>query len=92
MFTNEFIQAVRADKVEAFRRAYRAVDLLCVDDVHFLSSKQATQEELLHTFDALDLAGARVAMASDEHPKQIRRLNRALVSRCMSGMMRSAAG
>lgn len=87
MFTNEFIQAVRADRVEAFRRSYRVVDLLCVDDVHFLSSKQATQEELLHTFDALDLAGARVAMASDEHPKQIRRLNRALVSRCMSGMI-----
>lgn len=86
-FTNEFIQAVRGDRVESFRQAYRGVDLLCVDDVHFLSSKQATQEELLHTFDALDLAGARVAMASDEHPKCIRRLNRALVSRCMSGMI-----
>jgi chromosomal replication initiator protein len=86
-FTNEFIQAIRADRVDAFRRAYRHVDLLCVDDVHFLTSKQATQEELLHTFDALDLAGARVALASDEHPKAIQRLNRALVSRFMSGMI-----
>lgn len=86
-FTNEFITALRGDRLDSFRRSYRGVDLLCVDDVHFLSSKQATQEELLHTFDALDLAGARVAMASDEHPKLIRRLNRALVSRCLSGMI-----
>lgn len=86
-FTNEFITALRASKLDHFRRAYRGVDLLCLDDVHFLSNKQATQTELLHTFDAIDLDGARVVLASDAHPRQIARLSAALISRFLSGMV-----
>ncbi|MBX3358144.1 MAG: hypothetical protein KF745_06930 [Phycisphaeraceae bacterium] len=88
-FTNEFIAAVRAGPAacEKFRRQYRAVDLLCIDDVHFLANKQATQSELLHTFDAIDLSGARVVLASDGHPRQISRFSEALVSRFMAGMV-----
>ncbi len=85
VFTNEFIQAVRANKVEAFRKVYRRCDVLCIDDVHFLASKEATQQELLHTLDAAGLAGTRVAMASDEHPRDVAKFNERLVSRCMSG-------
>lgn len=86
-FTNEFIAAVKANRIDPFRRAMRAVDVLCIDDVHFLSAKHGTQNELLHTFDALDLGGARVVMASDEHPRSIQKLSDSLASRFMAGMV-----
>jgi chromosomal replication initiator protein len=86
-FTNDFITAIRANQIDPFRRSYRRVDLLCIDDVHFLSSKDKTQAELLHTFDALDLGGSRVVMASDGHPRQIEHLSQALLSRFLSGMV-----
>lgn len=86
-FTNEFIVAVRANKVDQFRRAYRRVKLLCLDDVHFLANKEATQTELLHTLDAANLDGARIVIASDEHPREIRRISERLVSRFMAGMV-----
>ena len=86
-FTNEFITALRGGKLEQFRKAYRGLDLLCIDDVHFLQSKDATQEEMLHTFNAIDISGARVVLASDEHPRNVRKLSEALVSRFLSGMV-----
>lgn len=86
-FANEFIAAVQSRSLEAFRKRYRGVDLLCIDDVHFVAGKKATESELLHTIDALDLDGARVMLASDEHPKRIERLSHRLVSRCVSGMV-----
>lgn len=86
-FTNEYVSAVQSKSLEAFRRKYRGVELLCIDDVHFLAGKVGTQNELLHTFDALDLDGARLVLASDEHPKRIDRFNARLVSRCVSGMV-----
>ena len=84
-FTNEFIASVRANRVDQFRKTYRGVDLLCIDDVHFLSNKDATQTELLHTFDAIGLAGARVILASDEHPREIAKVSDKLISRFLSG-------
>lgn len=86
-FTNAFVTAVQTNKIEDFRRAHRNLDLLCIDDVHFFSNKTATQNEFLHTFDAMDLADARVALASDEHPRQIQALGDRLVSRFMAGMV-----
>jgi len=86
-FTNEYIHAVRAGAVDAFRARMRRVDLLAIDDVHFLADKSATQSEFLHTLDALDLAGAQVALASDEHPRLIRRFAQTLVSRMLAGMV-----
>ncbi|MHC4990691.1 MAG: DnaA ATPase domain-containing protein [Planctomycetota bacterium] len=86
-FTNEYIAAIRTNTLEQFRRRMRKVDLLAIDDVHFLSNKVRTQGEFLHTLDALGLSGARVVMTSDEHPRQIRRFSRALVSRFLSGMV-----
>ncbi len=84
-FTNEFIVALKSGRLDSFRASYRRVDLLCLDDVHFFSNKDATQNELLFTFDAIGLEGARVAMASDEHPREIRKLHQRLVSRFLAG-------
>lgn len=86
-FTNEFIASLRSGTIEAFRRAHRRLSVLCIDDVHFLSSKEATQAELLHTLDSIGLDGARIALASDEHPRDIRKLSSALCSRFMSGAL-----
>lgn len=86
-FTNEFIAAVRGGSVEGFRRRFRGLDVLAIDDVHFLSNKTATQGEFLHTLDAIGLGGATVVLASDEHPRQIGRFNRSLVSRFLAGMV-----
>ena len=87
VFANEFIAAVQKQDFEGFRARYRGLELLCIDDVHFIAGKKKTMVELLHTFDALDLDGARVVLASDEHPKRIERLSQRLVSRCVSGMV-----
>ena len=86
-FTNEFLTAMRSNDLGRFRRRVRQLDLLAVDDVHFFAGKQATQQEFLHCFDAIDLSGAHVVMASDSHPKLIRKLSEALISRCLRGMV-----
>jgi len=86
-FTNEYITAVKASKLDEFRRKVRNLDLLAIDDIHFLSNKTATQSEFLHTLDAIDFGGARIVMASDEHPRHLRSVSRALVSRFLAGMV-----
>ncbi len=86
-FTNEFLAAMRANKLDQFRRKMRRLDLLCIDDVHFIAGKQATQQEFLHSFDALDLGGGRIVMASDSHPKEIEQFKEVLISRCVRGMV-----
>jgi chromosomal replication initiator protein len=86
-FTNAFLTAVRTSKIDAFRRRLRRLDLLAVDDVHFIANKAATQQEFLHSFDALELGGAKVVLASDCHPKLIKQFSEALVSRCVRGMV-----
>ncbi len=65
----------------------RQTDLLAIDDVHFLASKPSTQEEFLHTFNAINLAGRQVVLASDSHPKMINQLSEKLVNRFVSGMV-----
>ncbi|MBI1372807.1 MAG: hypothetical protein GC159_08610 [Phycisphaera sp.] len=86
-FTNEYIHAVRNNRLTALRHKLRRLDLLAVDDVHFLNGKSATQNEFMHTFDAIEQSGAKLVMASDAHPKLIRETSDALVSRFMSGMV-----
>ena len=84
-FTNDFVQALKSSAIEGFRRAFREVEVLCIDDIHFLAGKSATQAEFLHTFDTLGLSGRMVVLASDESPREIRSLSEALVSRFLSG-------
>jgi len=86
-FTNEFLAAVSSNKLADFRKKIRQLDLLAVDDVHFLANKEKTQQEFLHSFDAIDLSGARVVLASDAHPKLLKSFSDALVSRCVRGMV-----
>ncbi|MHC4360534.1 MAG: DnaA ATPase domain-containing protein [Planctomycetota bacterium] len=86
-FANQFILALKTRKLEAFRRRIRQTDLLAIDDIHFLASKPSTQEEFLHTFNTIDLAGKQVVMASDAHPKMIGQLSEKLVNRFVSGMV-----
>ncbi|MCZ6810921.1 MAG: DnaA/Hda family protein [Planctomycetota bacterium] len=85
-FTNEYINAVRTNTIDKFRKRTRKLDLLAIDDVHFLSNKIATQNEFQHTLDAIGLAGARLVLASDEHPHCLG-FKRALSSRFVSGMV-----
>ncbi len=86
-FTNDFIEAIRGKHVDQFRKVYRRLDILAIDDVHFLAAKKATQEEFLHTFNTIDAARKRVVMASDAHPRMLGQLTEQLVSRFLSGMV-----
>jgi len=85
VFTNDFVSAVQNGSMATFRKTYRNVALLCIDDVHFVAGKTATQNELLHTLDAITPAKARIVLASDAHPRAIDRFNSALVSRLIAG-------
>jgi chromosomal replication initiator protein len=86
-FTNEFLLALRGNKLDGFRRKMRDLDLLVIDDVHFLGGKRATQEEFLHTFNAIEAMGKQVVMASDAHPKLIEAFGESLINRFVSGMV-----
>jgi chromosomal replication initiator protein len=86
-FTNDFLGALRQNKVDAFRRRLRDLDLLVIDDVHFMSGKKATLEEFLHTFNAIEAVGKQVVMASDHHPKMIEEFGESLINRFVSGMV-----
>jgi chromosomal replication initiator protein len=86
-FANQFVLALKTKKLETFRQRMRRTDLLVIDDIHFLASKPSTQEEFLHTFNTIDLAGKQVVLASDAHPKMIGQLSEKLVNRFVSGMV-----
>ncbi len=86
-FTNEYIAAIREGAIESFRKKTRKLDLLVIDDVHFLENKTATQSECLHTIDAIGFQGSRVVLASDAHPREIAKCSPGLVSRFLSGMV-----
>ncbi|MDP1662407.1 MAG: DnaA/Hda family protein [Phycisphaerales bacterium] len=89
-FANEFIAAVKAekgDRMDRFRRQYRSLDVLCIDDVQGLQGKNATQQELQHTVDALLSRGARVVVSSSCHPRRLEQFSDALVSRLMGGLV-----
>jgi chromosomal replication initiator protein len=68
-FTNRFVQARRQNKFDSFRKQFRECDALLVDDLHFLAGKRATQEEFLHTFDALLADGRQMVLTCDCHPR-----------------------
>src|SRR5439155_5724545 len=68
-FTNRFVNAMRFGKQTAFRKQFRSCDVLLLDDLHFLAKKKATQEEFLHTFDALLSDGRQVVLTTDCHPR-----------------------
>jgi chromosomal replication initiator protein len=84
-FTTKFVQASRLGKMSQFRRQFRECYTLLLDDLHFLATKKATQEEFLHTFDALLADGRQVVVATDCHPRLADELMPELVDRLLGG-------
>lgn len=86
-FTNEMINAIRTNTMVNFRDKYRNFDLLMIDDIHFLSKKEGTQEEFFHTFNALYEKKKQIVLTSDRPPKDIPDLEKRLVTRFEWGLL-----
>ena len=86
-FTNGFLEAMRHGSLNAFRAKYRGAGALLVDDIHFLAAKRATQDEFLHTFNALIADGAPIVLTCDQHPRQVAKLTDELATRFLGGMV-----
>ena len=86
-FMNELVTGIQEGSTPEFRRRYRRMDLLLVDDVHVLAGKERTQEEFFHTFNALYDAGHQIVLTSDRPPKEIPGLEERLVSRFEWGLV-----
>lgn len=85
-FTNEFVQALQSNKTAAFKNKYRFVDVLLVDDIHFLQNKIETQEELFHTFNALYDANKQMVFTCDRPVSELKHLSDRLRSRFERGL------
>lgn len=86
-FTNEFIRAIQEQTVVKFRKFYRDVDVLLIDDVHFLAGKESTQEEFFHTFNELFESSRQICLTSDRPANEIAKLESRLVSRFQWGLV-----
>jgi chromosomal replication initiator protein len=86
-FTNGFLEAMRGGSLPSFRTRFRSAGGLIVDEIHFLAAKRATQDEFLHTFNALLDKGAPIILSADQHPRLISRLGDELVTRFLGGMV-----
>lgn len=86
-FTNEMIESIRANKMTQFRNKFRNIDLLLVDDIHFLSKKEGSQEEFFHTFNELYENKKQIVITSDRPPKDIPDLENRLVTRFEWGLL-----
>ncbi len=86
-FTNELIESIRNKSTGQFRRKYRYLNLLIVDDVQFIAGKQAVQEEFFHTFNSVVSAGGQIILTSDRPPAEIKNLEDRLRSRFSGGLV-----
>lgn len=86
-FTIEFINAIQNNRTTEFSQIYRNVDILLVDDIQFFLSKERTQDEFFHTFNALHQKGRQIVLSSDRPPKELKGLEERLVSRFQWGLV-----
>jgi len=86
-FTTYFLEALQSSGVASFRRKYRDVGLLILDDVQFFSGKRATKTELLHTLDAISRRGGQVVVAGNQRPTELPALGTELIARFSSGLI-----
>lgn len=86
-FTNQFIECVQAGKMSEFHQRFRNVDMLVIDDVHFLANRERTQEEFFHTFNELFQSNRQIVLSSDAAPGDIPDLEERLVSRFNWGLV-----
>jgi chromosomal replication initiator protein len=86
-FTNEYIEAIQNNQVTRFRKKYRGMDVLLIDDVQFLAGKERIQEEFFHTFNALHEAHKQIVLTCDRPASEIQNLENRLVSRFEWGLV-----
>lgn len=86
LFANELVSAIMTDKNESFRKKYRNIDLLLIDDIQFLAGKEKCQEEFFHTFNTLFESGKQIVLTSEKPPKEIPQLEDRLKTRFEMGL------
>ncbi len=86
-FMNEMIYAIQNRSTINFKNKYRCLDLLLIDDIHFLADKESLQEEIFHTFNSLYDAGKQIVVTSDRPPREIPTLEERLISRFQWGLV-----
>lgn len=86
-FMNEYVDAIRANSPQDFKRRYRDCDVLLIDDIQFMEHKEGLQEEFFHTFNSLHGASKQIVISSDRHAKALATLEDRLRSRFLSGLI-----